>query len=86
MLIMFYYLTCVAVTEMQILWKFIELSPVCFLLKLEKLKYHFGAGALRWPRGMVWGGRWEGVLGWGPRVYPWRIHVDVWQNQYNILK
>ena len=22
----------------------------------------------------------------GKRVYPWRIHVDVWQNQYNIVK
>ena len=20
------------------------------------------------------------------RVHPWRIHVDVWQNQYNIVK
>ena len=38
-----------------------------------------GAGALRWPRGMVQGGRWEGGSGW------W-IHVDVWQNQYNIVK
>ena len=23
---------------------------------------------------------------WGTRVYPWWIHVDVWQNQYNIVK
>ena len=45
-----------------------------------------GAGALGWPRGMVWGGRLEGGSGWGTRVYPWRIHVDVWQNQYNIVK
>ena len=22
----------------------------------------------------------------GTRVYLWRIHVDVWQNQYNIVK
>ena len=21
-----------------------------------------------------------------PRVHPWRIHADVWQNQYNIVK
>jgi len=27
-----------------------------------------------------------GVPGWGTRVHPWRIHVDVWQNQYNIVK
>ena len=24
--------------------------------------------------------------GWGTHVYPWQIHVDVWQNQYNIVK
>ena len=24
--------------------------------------------------------------GSGTRVYLWRIHVDVWQNQYNIVK
>ena len=22
----------------------------------------------------------------GTRVYPWRIHVNIWQNQYNIVK
>ena len=37
-------------------------------------------------RGMVWGGRWEGGSGWGTCVHPWWIHVDVWQNQYNIVK
>ena len=45
-----------------------------------------GAGALRRPRGMIWGGRREGDSGWGTRIYVWRIHVDVWQNQYNIVK
>ena len=45
-----------------------------------------GAGALGRPRGMVPAGRTEGVSGWGTRVHPWWIHVDVWQNQYNILK
>ena len=24
--------------------------------------------------------------GWGTCVYLWRIHVDIWQNQYNIVK
>ena len=24
--------------------------------------------------------------GWGTRVYLWKIHVDTWQNQYNIVK
>ena len=45
-----------------------------------------GAGALGWPRGMVWGGRWEGGSEWGTCVHPRRMHVDVWQNQYNIVK
>ena len=45
-----------------------------------------GAGALGWPREMVWGGRWEGGSGLGTHVHPWQIHVDVWQNQYSILK
>ena len=45
-----------------------------------------GAGALGRPRGMVQGGKREGGSGWGTRVYLWWIHVDVWQNQYNIVK
>ena len=32
------------------------------------------------------GGRREEGSGWGTRVYLWRIHVDIWQNQYNIVK
>ena len=27
-----------------------------------------------------------GVSGWVTRVHLWRMHVDVWQNQYNIVK
>ena len=45
-----------------------------------------GAGALGRPRGMVWGGRREEGSGWGTCVYLWRIHFDIWQNQYNIVK
>ena len=48
-----------------------------------------GLGLVHWddPEGCygegVGGGR---VSGWGTRVHPWRMHVDVWQNQYNIVK
>ena len=35
---------------------------------------------------MVWGGRREEGSGWGTHVYLWRIHFDIWQNQYNIVK
>ena len=45
-----------------------------------------GAGALGWPRGMVWGGRREEGSGWGTHVYLWQIHFDIWQNQYNFVK
>ena len=30
------------------------------------------------------GGR--GVPGWGTHVHPWLIQVNVWQNQYSIVK
>ena len=45
-----------------------------------------GAGALGRPRGMVWGGRREEGSGCETHVYLWRIHFDIWQNQYNIVK
>jgi len=35
---------------------------------------------------VVRGGRREEDTGWGTRVYLWQIHVDIWQNQYNIVK
>ena len=53
---------------------------------LKSLLQHHSSKALRWPRGMVRGRRGEGCSGWGTRVYLWRIHVDVWQNQYSIVK
>jgi len=27
-----------------------------------------------------------GGSGWGTHVHPWLIHVNVWQNPYNIVK
>ena len=29
---------------------------------------------------------WDDPEGWGTRVYLWWIRVDIWQNQYNIVK
>ena len=29
---------------------------------------------------------WEWGSGWGTCAHPWQIHVDVWQNQQNIVK
>ena len=44
------------------------------------------AGALGQPRGMGQGGRWEGDSGWGTHVYPWLIHVNVWQKPWQYYK
>ena len=44
------------------------------------------AGALRKPRGMEWGGRWERESGWGTHVNPWLIHVNVWQKPLQYCK
>ena len=44
-------------------------------------------GLVHWDDPEIWygeGGR-RGVQD-GEHVYPWWIHVDVWQNQYNIVK
>jgi len=35
---------------------------------------------------MVWGGRREEGSERGTHVYLWRIHFNIWQNQYNIVK
>ena len=47
-------------------------------------------GAQGWCTGMSlrdgMGRKVEGGSGWGTHVHPWQIHVDVWQNQYNIVK
>ena len=44
------------------------------------------AGALGRPRGMGWGGVWEGVSGWGTPVNPWLIQVNVWQKPLQYCK
>ena len=44
------------------------------------------AGALGRPRGIGWGGRWEGGLGWGTHVNPWLIHVNGWQKPLQYCK
>ena len=45
-------------------------------------------GLVHWDDPEGWYGERGGSSGsgWGTRVHPWRIHADVWQNQYNIVK
>ena len=45
-----------------------------------------GASAQGRSREMIWGGRWEGGSGLGTHEHQWQIHVNVWQNQYSIVK
>ena len=45
-----------------------------------------GAGALGWPRGMGWGGRWKGGSGWETHVNPWLTHVNLWQKPLQYCK
>ena len=47
--------------------------------KFDAWSRAFKVSALGQPRGMGWGGRWEGGSGWGDHVYLRLIHVDVWQ-------
>ena len=44
------------------------------------------AGALGRPRGVGWGGRWEGGSGWRTHVNTWLIHVNVWQKPLQYWK
>ena len=50
------------------------------------------SGLVHWDYPEGWYGEGGGRLvgrggsGWGTCGHPWRIHVDVWQNQYNIVK
>ena len=43
-------------------------------------------GALGRPRGIRWSGRWEVGVGWRIHVYPWLIHVNVWQKPLQYCK
>ena len=45
-------------------------------------------GLVHWDDPERWygEGRGRGGSGLGTQVHPWWIHVDVWQNQYSIVK
>ena len=45
------------------------------------------SGLVHWDDPEGWEGEGGGrSSGWGTHVHPWQIHVDVWQNQYSIIK
>ena len=67
-------------------WNMYNIYEMSHQSRFDAWYWMLGAGALRWPRGMVWGERRQEGSGWGTHVYLWQIHFDIWQNQYNIVK
>ena len=62
-------------------------GEICMQVKKQQLEPDMNT----WYLGLVhWddpeGSYWERGSRWGTRVHSWQIHVDVWQNQYNIVK
>ena len=67
----------------------IETCIISYKKRISSLGSMQDTGCLRlvhWDNPEVWGGRWERGSGVGTYVHPWQIHVDVWQNQYSIVK
>ena len=58
------------------------IASLCLMHDIECL------GLVHWddPEGWCGEGKWEAGSGWETCVHPWLIHVDVWQNQYSIVK
>ena len=63
---------------------------ICEIGRQSRVIHETGrSGPVHWDDPEGWyreGGGREVQDGEGTRVHPWRIHVDVWQNQYNIVK
>ena len=69
----------------------IEICIISYVKRVASLGLMHDTGCLglvHWDDPEVWygegGGR--GCSGLGTRVHLWWIHVDVWQNQYSIVK
>ena len=46
------------------------------------------SGLVHWDDPEGWDGEGDGggCSGLGTSVHPWQIHVNIWRNQYNIVK
>ena len=69
----------------------IETYKISYKEQIASLGSMQGAGCLGlvyWddPEGWYKEGGGRGCSGWGTCVHSWWILVDVWQNQYNIVK
>ena len=93
-------LALISKTDFWTLWKKARVG--CFKRTASKHVYYLGwnrspaqvgcmrqvlgPGGLGRPRGIRWRGRWKGGLGWGIHVYPWLIHVNIWQKPLQYCK
>ena len=69
----------------------IETCIISHKKRISSLGSMQGAGCLGLvhgddPEGWCVGGKWERGSGLGTHVHLWWIHVNVWQNQYSIVK
>ena len=73
-LILYY---CFLVYNLYFFLFFFQLEQISHQSRFDARYWMLGAGALGWPRGLIWGGRREEGSGWGTHVYLWRIHFDI---------
>ena len=68
----------------------IEIRIISYMKRDTSPGSMHNTGCLGIPTGMTqrdgMGREEEEGSGWGTHVYLWRIHYDIWQNQYNIVK
>ena len=64
---------------------YITICGIDYQSKFDACNRALKAGALWQPWGMGWG-RCVGGSGWRTHVYPWLIHVNVWQNPLKYCK
>ena len=78
--------------EGRMIWENgIEICKISYVKRISSpgLMHDTGClGLVHWddPEGWDREGGGRGASGWGTHVHPWLIHVNVWQNLYNIVK
>ena len=65
---------------------YITICEIDHQSKFDASNRAWKAGALGQPRGMGWGGRWEGDSGWGTHVYSRLIDFSIWQKPLQCCK
>ena len=78
--------------EGRMIWENgIEICKLSYVKRITSpgLMHETGClGLVHWddPEGWDGEGVGKGGSGWGTHLHPWWIQVNVWQNQYNVVK